>query len=242
MESGETLVFGHRGAMASAPMNTLASFQLAYKQGAAGIELDVHLSKDGHLIVLHDFTIDATTDGQGAAADFTLAELKRLDAGSWFSPAFVGEQIPTLDEVFELVGRKLLINIEIKSRSTESEAINHAVADSIRSHQMTDRAIVSSFDSRLLQRFIEICPEVMIGYLHSPSGAADLMDGLAHEARHPWHELIDDAYMSWAKGSGYFVNAWTVNDTQRACALKRLGVNGLITDSPAHIIDALESC
>lgn len=242
MEAGETLVFGHRGAMASAPMNTLASFQLAYEQGADGIELDVHFSKDQQLVVLHDFTVDATTTGQGAASDFTLADLKRLDAGSWFSPTFVGETIPTLDEVFDSVGDKLLMNIEIKSRFAESEALNRAVADCIGRHQMAERSLVSSFDPKLLKGFEVICPDVMMGYLHPPGRAVAWMNDVAHEARHPWHEEIDAAYMTWAAKAGYFVNAWTINDTERACALKRLGVNCLITDDPALIIAALESC
>ncbi len=242
MEPGKTLVFGHRGAMAYAPMNTLASFQLAYEQGADGIELDVHFSKDRQLIVLHDFTVDATTDGHGPASDFTLSDLKRLDAGSWFSPAFAGETIPTLDEVFDSVGGKLLMNIEIKSRFAEPEALNCAVADCIRRHKMVERSLVSSFDPKLLKGFRTICPDVMMGCLQRPGGQAAWVDGLAHEARHPWHEQIDAAYMNCAKDAGYFVNAWTVNDTDRACALKRLGVNCLITDNPARIIAALESC
>lgn len=242
MEAGKTLVFGHRGAMARAPMNTLASFHLAYEQGAAGIELDVRFSKDEQLIVLHDFTVDATTDASGAAADFTLAELKGMDAGSWFSPTFAAERIPTLDEVFAAVGGNLLINVEIKSDCSDSAALNEAVADCVRRRGMTERAIVSSFDAQLLQRFRAICPDVMIGYLYAAESAATQLDSLAHEARHPWRELIDADYMSWARERGYFVNAWTVNDPQRACTLSRLGVNALISDNPAEIIAAICSC
>lgn len=242
MESSETLVFGHRGAMAHAPMNTLASFQLAVEQGAAGIELDVHFSKDEQLIVLHDFELDATTDGHGTAADLTLTELKELDAGTWFSPAFAGEQIPTLDEVFESVGSKLLINVEIKSRFSEPEALNLAVAACIKHHRLSERTLVSSFDPQLLRHFKSICPDVMTGFLHSPAAIAALMDDVPHEARHPWHEVIDGDYMDWADKCGYFVNAWTVNEPQRACSLKRLGVNSVITDDPAGIRAALQSC
>ena len=242
LDSGETLVFGHRGASAAAPMNTLAAFQLAYEGGAHGIELDVHLSQDQQIIVLHDFTVDATTDGQGAAADFTLAELKRLDAGSWFAPPFAGETIPTLDEVFESCGGKLLLNIEIKSNFTASETLIRAVIDCIGRHQMAERVLVSSFDPHLLMEFRALCPDVMIGYLHSPGSEVAWMNDLRHEARHPRHEQIDAAYMAWAKSAGYYVNAWTVNDAQRARTFQRLGVNCLITDDPARIIAALESC
>ncbi len=242
MESGETLVFGHRGAMACAPMNTLASFQLAYEQGADGVELDVHLSRDRQLIVLHDFSVDATTEAQGAAADFTLAELKELDAGSWYSSSYALERIPTLDEVFDHFGDKLLVNVEVKSRFSDHATLVESVAECIRRRQMAKRTIVSSFDPQLLQHFRAVFPEVMIGFLHPPGSASTLMDGAAHEARHPWHETIDQDYMTWARESGFFVNAWTVNDAQRACALGQLGVNSIITDHPAHIISAMRQC
>lgn len=103
---GRTLVWGHRGARAYAPMNTIPSFELALKQGADGVELDTHLTKDGYLIVLHDFTVDSTTNGKGLAKDMMLKEIKALDAGSSFSSEYAGTQIPTLDEVFEAIGKK----------------------------------------------------------------------------------------------------------------------------------------
>lgn len=242
MTSGQTLVFGHRGAMADAPMNTLAAFALAHEQGAQGIELDTQLSKDGQPIVLHDFTVDATTDGRGAAADFTLAELRRLDAGSWFSPEFAGERIPALDEVLAAFGGKLFINIEVKSRMTSPDALSQAVATCIERHGQLDRVIVSSFDWSLLRRFRALCPQVMIGCLYYKGNVARPPDELAAEALHPWHDLVDAASMERARTGGLFVNAWTINDGRRACQLQRLGVNGIITDTPGEILTALERC
>ena len=166
--------------MASAPMNTMSSFQLAFAQRADGIELDVHLSNDGHIVVLHDFTVDATTDGVGAVSELTLAQVKQLDAGKWYSEAFAGERIPTLDEVFLALGDKLFFNVEIKSQFTERDAIADQVADCIGRHQMTERTIVSSFDPRLLKRFREVCHEVMTGFLQSSgSDTSALMDGVS---------------------------------------------------------------
>lgn len=233
------LVFGHRGAMASAPMNTLAAFQLAFDQGADGVELDAHLSGDGQIIVLHDFSVDATTDGRGQAADMTLAELKQLDAGAWFAADFAGERIPTLGEVFAAFNEKLYFNVELKSHSADDGALAEAAADCIRHHGMTAQTLVSSFDARLLLQFNAICPEVMLGYLHGPYQPSALMDQAPHQARHPWHDLIDAAYMRWARDAGYLVNAWTVNDAQRVRTLKDLGVNGIIADSPAAAISAM---
>ena len=228
--------------MASAPMNTMSSFQLAFAQRTDGIELDVHLSNDGHIVVLHDFTVDATTDGVGAVSELTLAQVKQLDAGKWYSEAFAGERIPTLDEVFLAFGDKLFFNVEIKSQFTERDAIADQVADCIGRHQMTERTIVSSFDPRLLKRFREVCHEVMTGFLQSSGDTSALMDGLAPDARHPWHDLVDEAYMDWAKHKGYYVNVWTVNEPERACVLARLGVNGIISDNPEGIVAALNSC
>ncbi len=236
-----TLIFGHRGAMANAPMNTLAAFQAALEQGADGIELDVHLSQDEQLVVVHDFAVDETTDGSGDVMHLTLSELKRLDAGGWFSVDFAGARIPTLAEVFDAFAGKLYFNVELKSRPADGRALETAVADCIRRHSMTEQTIVSSFDAQCLQRFRLICPQVMMAYLHGPHVSA-LMDEVSHEARHPWHDVIDEAYMRWARAAGYLVNAWTVNDAERACALQNLGVNGIITDSPAATISALNQC
>lgn len=241
MESGETLVFGHRGAMAYAPMNTMAAFELAYQQGAAGIELDVQQSKDGHPVVMHNLTVDETTHGKGALADKTLAELKALDAGSWYADAFAGESIPSLDEVFEALGKKLLVNVEIKS-NFNSNGLEQAVADCIQRHQMQKRVIVSSFDPYALQRFKQELPYVIVGFLHGPATQVDaeaLMSGMPHQARHPHHSIIDETYMRWARENDYYINTWTVNSPQRARELQRLGVNCVITDKPDLVIAAL---
>lgn len=239
--SGRTLVFGHRGAMASAPMNTMAAFQLACEQGADGVELDAQLSKDGHIVIVHDFTVDASTDGCGDVSDLTLTELKRLDAGGWFAEEFAGEGIPTLDEVFAGFADKLYVNVELKSRFDDNADIAAAVSDCIRRHGLMEQTIVSSFDARLLRKFRQICPQALMAYLHGPE-VSGLMDEVPHEARHPWHDFIDDEYMRWARGAGCLVNAWTVNDPDRACVLKKMGVNGIITDSPADVISALNQC
>ncbi len=190
---GRTLVLGHRGAKAYAPMNTIPSFELALEQGADGVELDTHLTKDRHLIVLHDFTVDHTTNGHGYARDMTLAEIKALDAGSYFEAKFAGTRIPTLDEVFEAIGQRTFINVEIKSETVDTDGVEQAVADCILRHDMSKRVIVSSFNPLALQRFRSILPAVPIGYLYSPDWTfyAQVMDTLPHEARHPLHSMID---------------------------------------------------
>lgn len=238
---GRTLVLGHRGASGNAPMNTLPAFELALAQGADGVELDTHLTKDGALIVLHDFTVDHTTDGHGYAREMTLTEIKQLDAGQKFGDLFRGTRIPTLDEVFGCVGGKLLINVEIKSESQDTDGVEQAVADCIRQHALQSSIIVSSFNPYALQRFRQILPEVPIGYLYAPNWTfwPEVMDTIPHEARHPHFSVIDSAYMKAAREQGWRVNTWTVNDPLEAQRLRDLGVDAIITDYPARMIEAL---
>ena len=241
MQSGDTVVFGHRGAMAYAPMNTLAAFELAHQQGAAGIELDLHLSKDGCPVVIHNATVDETTDGQGAVADKSLLELKALDAGGWFADDLAGEQIPDLDEVFESLGKKLLINVEIKS-VPNIKGLVQATAASIKRHRMQERVLVSSFNPCVLQRFSQAMPCLMLALLYMPQIQTDvdaMLPDLPYQALHPWHSIIDASYMQRARQNGCYVNAWTVNHPERARELQRLGINGLITDCPDLIAAAL---
>lgn len=236
------LVFGHRGAKMYAPQNTLPAFELAAAQGAQGIELDVHRSKDGYPVIVHDFTVDATTDGSGAVSELTLAELKALDAGSYFGAAFAGTRIPTLDEVFEAVGARLYINVEIKSVSVETDGVEDAVADCIRRHGMERRVIVSSFNPLTLRRFRAILPNVPIGYLDWADAPPELraqMVGFEYEAYHPEHSMISPELIADADAAGHVVNAWTVNDAERVKLLAAMGVRGIITDAPDVALAAL---
>ncbi|MBZ0302358.1 MAG: glycerophosphodiester phosphodiesterase [Anaerolineae bacterium] len=241
---GPVHVSGHRGARAYAPMNTVPSFELAVAQGADSVELDVHRSKDGYPVICHDFTVDATTDGSGRVTDKTLAELKELDAGSWFGDAFRDVHIPTLDEVFEAVGHKVYVNVEIKSNSVQTDGVETLVAEVITRHGLTNRVIVSSFNPLALQRFRAALPEVPIAFIYEANMTIDTVGlieqlGVPHEARHPHHSIVDAAYIAWAKSKGYRVNAWTVNDPTRAVELRDLGVDTITTDAPDVILNAV---
>lgn len=239
---GRTLVLGHRGAKAYAPMNTLPAFELALQQGADGVELDAHFSKDREVVIVHDFTVDATTNGKGRVKEMTLAQLKALDAGSWFGAAFQAVRIPTLDEVFEAVGKKLFINVELKVESSENEGLERAVADKIAHYELEERVIVSSFDFLILHRLRRLMPEIPVGFLHSDpldEAQRERLRQFHFEAVHPHHSLIDAAYMAWAKENGYRVNIWTVNDPALAVELRDLGVDAIISDNPDVILKAL---
>jgi glycerophosphoryl diester phosphodiesterase len=166
--------------------------------------------------------------------------LKALDAGSKKAPQFAGVQIPTLDEVFAAIGQKLYVNVEIKSETEETDGVEQTVADCLRRNNMQARVIVSSFNPLALRRFRAIEPEVPIGYLYEPDyDFSAAMEGFPHEARHPRHDMIDTAYMEWAKSHNFRVNTWTVNDPSRAIMLRNLGVDAIITDKPDLIIEAV---
>jgi glycerophosphoryl diester phosphodiesterase len=234
-----TVILGHRGASGDAPQNTLPAFKLALEQGATGVELDVHLTSDGQLVVIHDFTVDHTTDGTGSIAEMTLDQIKALDAGSWFSEGYRETRVPTLREVFELLQGKLLINVEIKAAT---EGIELAVAVLIRQYNLADQVVISSFDPAILQRFQRVMPEVATGWIYAAGdryNPDEVLRNLKINGIHPHHEMVDAAYMAWVRERGYFVNAWTVNDPQRALELRDLGVNVITTDRPALLLEAL---
>src|SRR6266508_4216831 len=139
------VIFAHRGASAHAPENTLAAFELALAQQADGIELDVKLSSDGQVVVCHDSTVDRTTDGKGRIKDLPLAELKKLDAGSFFSEKFHGEKIPTLEEVFESVGKRTFINVELTNYNSPRDQLVETVCMLVKKCGLQQRVMFSSF-------------------------------------------------------------------------------------------------
>jgi glycerophosphoryl diester phosphodiesterase len=233
------LIFGHRGAKAYAPMNTLPSFLLAVKQGADGVELDVWLSKDRHLVVLHDDMVDGTTDGRGSVQEMTLAELKALDAGGWFDPKFAGTRIPTLDEVFDALPGNFLVNVEIKkldNTSAVTDGVEEAVAECIRRHNAQERVIVSSFSMNALERFHAAMPEPSpaLGYLYVTPEQLQTAESspVKFNFLHPLHEAVTGDLIDRHHALNALTNVWTVNDAERMRALIDMGVNGIITDVP----------
>lgn len=231
--SNRTLVIGHRGASAYAPENTLAAFELAAEQGADAVELDVQLSRDGRLVIIHDFDVSRTTNGQGKVAELTVAELQVFDAGQ-------GQKIPTLDELFEAMGPRLLYNIEIKYFGWRDQGVETAVADRIAAYQLENHVLVSSFNPLAVRRARRQLPQSVPVALIRGSGLMQYTylaaDG---EADHPHYSLVDEAYMGWAKKRGYRTNVWTVDDPTVAQRLVQLGINGLITNKPDSIRESL---
>lgn len=236
------LVFGHRGAMAYAPMNTMQAYELALQQGADGIELDVWLTQDDIPVILHDFEVHHSTNGEGRVGSMPYSEIQTLDAGSWFSEEFSGAHVPTLDEVFETLGQKLYINVEIKSISMETENIVWQTVERIRKHGLEERVLVSCFNPFILRRMRKTAPDIPIGFLHTPSGSPWVnwfMWGVAHQAWHPEAVEVTAENVAKQHRAGRKVNVWTVNEPEMATRLQGMGVDCLMTDNPDKILSAL---
>ncbi len=231
-------IFGHRGASARAPENTLASFKLALAQGAFGIELDAKLSSDGAVVVIHDQTVDRTTNSKGKVNGLPLAALKELDAGSHFSTDFKDEPIPTLEEVFEAVGQQLFINIELTNYASPHDRLPELAAALVRKHGLMQRVIVSSFNAANLVRFRQQLPGVPVcllapkGFIGLPARSL-LIDWYRFSGLNPYFSDVTQAMVSGMHRKQRLVNVWTVNQPDVMHRMTELHVDSLITDDPA---------
>ncbi len=237
-------IFGHRGARRAAPENTLPAFQIALDMGVDGLELDVQLSSDGQLVVIHDFTLERTTNGSGLVSDLSAAELAALDAGSYLSADYADAGVPTLQEVLDLVGDSCRVNVEIKSVDPEGGPAVEPLAELIRARGLYDQVIVSSFNPISLIKMRWADPRVRLGLLYEVRLPPHLQYAwftsiLNPEAIHPQSPLVNEEVMQWARARGLEVNAWTVNVIDEARRLAALGVDALITDIPDVLIGAL---
>lgn len=230
------LIFAHRGASRVAPENTLPAFEAAIRLGADGVELDVQYSSDGRLMVIHNPTLEATTNGSGRVSAHTFEELRSLDAGSHFGPEFAGTRIPILDEVLELLKGKLLVNIELKAMDLAS-GLGADVVAVVRAHGMADQVVISSFNPFALRRAKMAGPEIECALLLAADLPAWMRWGLTRrysraDTLHPEHTMVDASYMAKAGRLGMRVCPWTVNDEATARRLIALRVDAIITDVP----------
>lgn len=222
------LIIGHRGASADAPENTLAAFRLAQAQGADGIEFDIQLSAENRPVIIHDATLERTTNGIGHVSDYSLADLQQLDAGA-------GEQIPTLDQLFEACGPDFLYNIELKAQHAEQ-----AVWDCVQRHKLAEQVLISSFDHTILQAARAIVPDsVPMALIWAADYRVESHGQFAGAAEHPHYSAVDKAYMAQMKAAQRRVNVWTVDDAAEVRRLAFLGVHGIISNRPADARAAL---
>jgi glycerophosphoryl diester phosphodiesterase len=239
-QAGRPLVVAHRGASGSAPENTLAAFREAMAHGARAIECDVHLSADGAVVVIHDATLERTTDGQGRVAEQRLTVLKTLDAGRWMAPAFAGERIPELSELLDLVDERLLLFIELKAGDRLAERVAAVLGA-----RGGGNVVLLSFDPEQLvhvKRLLPGVPTMLLARREAQEAPAWIVDtAVAARAMVVGVERggLDAAFVEAAHRAGLGVFAWTVNSVEEARRLAALGVDGLVTDHPARIEAAL---
>ena len=229
-----SVIFAHRGASGYAPENTLEAFRLAMDMGADGFELDVHMSRDGQLVVIHDDTVDRTTDGTGLVKELTLAELQALDACNGME-AYRGATIPTLGEVFDLVrDTKHIVNVEVKTDDWFYPGIEEACLALAKEKGMEDRVIYSSFNHHTLIKIRELKPDAKLGLLFG-----DIMfkpweyaKQLPVDYLHPMKMNIHrPGFAEATYAAGYGINMWTINDRETMLLCLKHGA-GIITNYP----------
>ena len=227
------LNIAHRGASGTFPENTLSAFRAAIDAGADMCELDVQLTRDGAVVVIHDDTVERTTDGVGEVVKLTLEELKRLDAGVKFKGgAIKGERIPTLDEVFEITGGKCGLNIELKAGGVEAQ-----VAQIMQARNAFGDSVVSSFDWGYLKKIQQLHFNIRVGLLAEEKPVDLMMNAVAMRAHsiNPRWDMVTADLCKAAHERGLKVYTWTVDADARMRALIECGVDGIMTNYPERL-------
>lgn len=234
-------IYAHRGSSGTHPENTLAALQAAAELPIAGVEIDVHLTKDGVPVVIHDEKINRTTDGKGYVKDMTLDELKEFDAGSWFSEEWSGERIPTLEEVFEIFeGTDHRLNIEIKSDVFPYDTLVDKVIALAHKWGMSDRLLLSSFNH---EDILHICRETEVkSAILTSQIYVDVYDYARVIGTKQIHVSLPAAFRKMttdALRKGAIVYVYTVNSTDYAEQLQQIGIHGIFTDHPQRMLKKL---
>jgi glycerophosphoryl diester phosphodiesterase len=235
MTTANFMVIAHRGASAYAPENTVAAFDLALQLGCRHLELDVDLTRDGHLVVTHDETVDRTTNGTGPAGSQTLAELRALDAGAWFGPQFTGERIPTYAEILERYRGRAHLHTELKGRAPY---LASGVADLVRQYGMVEHVTVTSFHYQRLVETRAYAPELPTGWL-----VREVSDVTIAQARKlgltqicPKADRVTPALVRRLHAEGFVVRAWGVVDEALMRQVVDAGADGMTVNFPDTLL------
>jgi len=229
VRSNKTAVVAHRGASGYAPENTLAAFSKAINMGADYVELDVQLTLDEKVVVIHDPTLERTTNFIGKVSDFTLAELTKADAGSWFSESFRNERIPTLKQVLDVVKGHLQLNIEIKNIDNNFTIVNKVI--DILNEKKFQNVFISSFSRDVIELIKEIDPSIQTGYLFEYKLLKHVFEG-NWEFLCASHLLVNREFFKKARDYGKRLFVWTVNKNHEMEKMIEVGVDGIITNYP----------
>ena len=233
------LFIAHRGFRSRFPENTLSAFKGAMDAGAHMIELDVTLTKDRELVVIHDDTVDRTTDGCGTVSKLTLRQLVQLDAGSWFDPRFNKERLPTLAQVLETTKNHIMVNIEIKHSAFEPnspiDAVERQVLDIVMKYEMMETVLVSSFHWPVLKNLRKQSSDIALGLLSNAPANKNLIAWFQRINGFSWHpdyRILSRRQVNALHEMGARVFPYTVNCKMNARKMLSIGVDGLIVDNP----------
>lgn len=231
------LRIGHRGAAGTHPENTLIAIQRALELGADGVEFDIHRTSDGHLVVIHDAFLNRTTNGTGLVMGSTLADLKRLDAGSWKDPQFAGEQIPTLRELIRATPNDCRLFLELKAGSIRYPGIEEEILKVLVEEGARDRTQISSFDHHGLRKIHQLDPGMSLGMLFTENllDPVSMAKAIGAQAIHPAWEWVTPELVESAHAANLKVNTWTCNLPMAIQMVKACGVDGIMSDYPDRL-------
>jgi glycerophosphoryl diester phosphodiesterase len=231
------LAIAHRGASGYAPENTFAAFRRAVAQGISFIETDLHLTRDAHFVAIHDETVERTTNGNGSIHEMTLAEARRLDAGSWFASEFMGERIPTLEEILEFTKKNdVVFYLELKPSGFWGG--EHALISALRDSGEIQRSVVISFDPAILAALRKIEPTLMYdGKIDNPFEKAVEIGARQIAVR---GDLVTPNFLQEARKRDLQVVCWTVNSPAHMRILASAGVDGIMSDYPDRLLTVLK--
>ena len=234
-------VLAHRGYSGKAPENTMAAFELALAAGADGLELDVHITKDGEVVVIHDHTLERTTNGRGRVEELTYSELAQFDAGSWFGEEFRGQRLPKLSEVCELIrGTDKIFNVELKT-GVGFQTLTEKVAELIVAYDLVPNTIISSFNHYALAYAKQVKPSIRTGILYSAGlyEPWEYAKGIGADALHPNHHSVVPFIVKEAQKHGLMVNPYTVDGPQDLHRMVEAAVDSVITNQVSRVKELL---
>jgi len=236
-------IVAHRGASGTAPENTFAAFEKALESGVDAIEIDVHQTKDGQIVIIHDETLDRTTSGKGSVSEKSFKELKNLDAGSWFEAKFSNEKIPLFSDFLDFAKNKTEIIVEVKYGSQKYPEIEKNVWNLLKAQNIADNSVVSSSRVTILNTFKLISKEIKLGKILSPKelwrslfqpGSLMYKQDIIQQVKeiHPHWSFVNAKFMEWAESLGLDVIPWTINKERKIRVMIDRGVHGIITNFP----------
>ena len=236
-----SFLMAHRGASVAAPENTLAAFRSAVALGAPMIELDVQLTADGRLVVLHDATLDRTSDGRGAVAQLTLAEVRRYRFDRSHPGQYELEDVGVLEfgeAVDFMVGHDLDLNVETKEHGPAAAEVNDLVAAILREAGWTERTLVSSLNHSAMAAMKAQHPDLRtaIAFVERFDDLIGYARGCRADVLHPHHSLVDEEFVARARAAGFGINVWTVDDPVEARRVMALDIDGMMTNRPDLLI------